>query len=333
MSPETVEQDALATLVAAAAEQAAAAGTAEGLQSEHRSAAAASGPTVRPLDFRRPRQFSGDAQRRLRRALDTFCRTASSRLSAELRSAVDLEVINVEQLTWSDAHGQIPGSSLTAVLAAEPINTRMLLSAEQPLIVAAIERMLGGSGENAPPQRRLSDIDVMLAGQLFEALVDQLSIIWDELVSATLSVVSSGPPQGSAQLATTSEPTLAFTIEAKLLGSLAALQLLVPYRSIFPVLDRLTAAEGYDPTVDLTSAEAMGRGIRGVEMEVRAEIGAVDLPVADVLRLAAGDLIALNAHSSAGITLYVDGTPLERAKPGRSGSRRAVQVLAPGEAA
>lgn len=173
----------------------------------------------------------------------------------------------------------------------------------------------------------------MLAGQLFEALVDQLSIIWDELVSATLTVVASGPPQGSAQLATTSEPTLAFTIEAKLLGSVAALVLLVPYRSIFPVLDRLTAAEGYDPTVDLTSAEAMGRGIRGVQMEVRAEIGAVDLPVAEVLRMAAGDLIPLNAHSTAGVTLYVDGTPLERAKPGRSGSRRAVQVLAPGEAA
>lgn len=327
MSLDTAEPDALATLVAAAAEQAAAAGL-DG-PTDFRG----SSPSVRPLDFRRPRQFSGDAQRRLRRALDTFCRTASSRLSAELRSAVDLEVINVEQLTWSDAHGQIPGSALTAVVAAEPINTRMLLSAEQPLIVAAIERMLGGSGDTAPPERRLSDIDVMLAGQLFEALVDQLSIIWDELVSATLTVVTSGPPQGSAQLATTSEPTLAFTIEAKLLGSVAALVLLVPYRSIFPVLDRLTSAEGYDPTVDLTSAEAMGRGIRGVQMEVRAEIGAVDLPVAEVLRLAAGDLIPLNAHSSAGVTLFVDGTPLERAKPGRSGSRRAVQVLAPGEPA
>ena len=327
MSTETAESDALATLVAAAAEQAAAAGLDS--PAEFRAAA----PSVRPLDFRRPRQFSGDAQRRLRRALETFCRTASSRLSAELRSAVDLEVINVEQLTWSDAHGQIPGSALSAVIAADPINTRMLLSAEQPLIVTAIERMLGGSGDVTPPERRLSDIDVMLAGQLFEALVEQLSIIWDELVSAQLSVVNTGPPQGSAQLATTSEPTLAFTIEAKLLGSVAALVLLVPYRSIFPVLDRLTAAEGYDPSVDVTSAEAMGRGIRGVQMEVRAEIGAVELPLADVLRMSAGDLIPLNAHSSAGVTLFVDGTALERGKPGRSGSRRAVQVLGPGEAA
>jgi len=293
--------------------------------------ARASSPTVRTVDFRRPRQFTNDAQRRLRRTLDTFCRTASSRMSAELRTAADLEVVSVDQRTWSDAHGQIPGNALTAVLAAEPIGTRMLFAAEQPLLVAAIERMLGGSGEQPPPQRRLSDIDTMLAGQLFEALVDQLSILWDELVSATLSVDSLVSPQQSAQLAPTSEPTLSFSLEAKLLGSSMNLVLLVPYRAIVPVIERLNA--GDDLEVGSDDMEALDTGLRKVRMEVRAEVGAVDLPIADVLALRPGDLVALDAHSSAGVTLFVDGTAIERAKPGRSGARRAVQVLGAGELA
>jgi len=326
MSSSALDQDAVAALFAAAQD-----GTLsdDGFGADVRMTA----PSVRAVDFRRPRQFTNDAQRRLRRALETFCRTSSSRLSAELRTAVDLEVINVEQLTWSDAHGHVPGSSLTAVVAAETINTRMLMTAEQPFLVAAIERMLGGSGEQAPPQRRLSDIDTMLAGRLFEALVDQLSIIWDELLGAQVSVAGLGSPQQHAQLAPTSEPTLAFTIEAKLLRSSMALMLLLPYRAIAPVLDRLTIAEGYDPAVDSESAAAMDRGLRRVEMEVRAEVGAVDLHIDDVLALRAGDLITFPVHSSAGVTLYVDDTPLERGRPGRSGSRRAVQVLGPGELA
>jgi flagellar motor switch protein FliM len=283
------------------------------------------------VDFRRPRQFNNEAQRKLRRALDTFCRTASSRLSAELRTAVDLEVINLDQLTWSDAHGQLPGSSMTAILACEPIGTRLLLSAEQPLLVSAIERMLGGSGESSPPQRRLTDIDMMLAGQLFEALIEQLSIIWEELLGTHLSVAGLVSPQQSAQVAPTSEPTLAFTVEAKLLRASMALVLLVPYRGIAPVADRLTAAD--DMLIEAADSNALDRGIRRVRMEVRAEVGAVDLPIGEVLSLAPGDIVPLHVHSSAGVTLFVDDTAVERGRPGRSGSRRAVQILSPGETA
>ena len=324
MSTPTLDQDSIAALFAAAQ---------DGNLSEESAAsdARAGAPSVRAVDFRRPRQFTNDVQRRLRRALETFCRTASSRLSAELRTAVDFEIINVDQLTWSDAHGQIPGSSLTAVVATEPLNTRMLLAAEQPFLLAAIDRMLGGSGEQPPPQRRLSDIDTMLAGGLFEVLVEQLSVIWLELVDAQLGVEGLGSPQQNAQLAPTSEPTLAFTIETKFLRSSMALVLLLPFRAISPLVERLVAAE--DSSVDESSADAMDRGMRRVEMEVRAEVGAVDLPIDQVLGLSAGDLIPLGSHASTGVTLFVDDTPIERAKPGRSGARRAVRVLGFGELA
>ncbi|HEX8102151.1 MAG TPA: FliM/FliN family flagellar motor switch protein, partial [Solirubrobacteraceae bacterium] len=328
-----LNQDALAALLASAQDGGAGAPALDDGGGFGRSGDGRAGGSVRPLDFRRPRQFTNDAQRRLRRALDTFCRTASSRLSAELRTPVDLEVGAVEQLTWSDAHGQIPGSALTAVLTAEPINTRMLLSAEQPLLVAAIERMLGGSGDFVPPERRLSDIDTMLAGQLFEALVDQLSVIWNESLGATLTMAGVGLPQQTAQLAPTSEPTLGFRIEGHLFGASVALLLLLPYRAIAPVLDRLTALEGYDPAADSGAADAMDRGLRKVTMELRAEIGAVDLPIDQVLSMQPGDLIALNRHAGAGVTLFVGDTALERGRPGRSGARRAVQVLGPGERA
>ena len=318
MASTATDPDALAALLADAQEGAAQrAGT----------------PAVRAMDFRRPRQFSGEIQRRLRRALDTFCRTASSRVSGEMRTAVDLEVTVVEELTWSDAHDQLPASALTAVLAAAPINTRLLLGAEQPLLLDAIERMLGSEGSAKLVPRRFTDIDTMLAGKLLEALVEQMSIVWDELVGITLGVSAVTSPQQSAQLAPTSEPTLAFTIEATLGGRAHTLLLLVPFRALAPVLDQLTRVEGYDATVDTESAELMERRIGQVDVELRAEVGAVDLPMADVLSLSPGDLVPLGARAGTGVSLFVDGTALERGRPGRSGRRRAVQVLAPGESA
>ena len=68
------------------------------------------------------------------------------------------------------------------------------------------------------------------------------------------------------------------------------------------------------------------RAVGNVEMQLRAEVAAVELPIEAVLALKAGDLLRLNSPASAGITLYADKVPVKKAKPGRSGSRRAVQV-------
>ena len=45
-----------------------------------------------------------------------------------------------------------------------------------------------------------------------------------------------------------------------------------------------------------------------------------------MLALQPGDVLPLDAPADAGVTLFADKVPVHRAKPGRSGSRRAVQV-------
>ena len=61
-------------------------------------------------------------------------------------------------------------------------------------------------------------------------------------------------------------------------------------------------------------------------MTVRAEVASVVMPIESVLALKEGDLLRLNAPAAAGITLYADQIPVHTGRPGRSGSRRAVQV-------
>jgi flagellar motor switch protein FliM len=48
---------------------------------------------MRAVDFTRPTKFTAEQERRLRRTLEAFCRTASTRLSAELRVPLELELL------------------------------------------------------------------------------------------------------------------------------------------------------------------------------------------------------------------------------------------------
>ena len=112
---QVLSADAIAALVDAAR---------EGRPPEETPTAAAP-PRMRTVDFTRPTKFTSEQERRLKRSSRAFCRTASTRLSAELRVPIELEVIASTQLTWSAAQRQVPANSITAVIDASPIGTRL----------------------------------------------------------------------------------------------------------------------------------------------------------------------------------------------------------------
>jgi flagellar motor switch protein FliM len=70
----------------------------------------------------------------------------------------------------------------------------------------------------------------------------------------------------------------------------------------------------------------MREAVGGVDVEVRAEAGAVKLPVADVLALRPGDTVRLRTPVASGVTLHVGDVATFSGRPGRNGNQRAVQV-------
>lgn len=290
-------------------------------------ARAEKGVRVHTIDFTRPSKFTKDQERQLRRAHETFCRTAGSRLSSELRTPLDLEVIGHKQLTWTSAIAEVPPGSSVAVARMEPHGGQLLIAVDRPFLLALIERQLGGDVEPLPPDRRMTDIDVALAKQLLRRLVEQLTIVWEDLAGVELVLDDFDPEPTGVQLAPLSEPTWLLTIEARLGSSSFLITVLLPYRSIERIEDRLpsVAPDGADDG-DPIAARQVQAAIGEAEIELRAEVAAVELPAEQVLALKVGDVLRLPSDSGS-ITVYAGDVPVHRAKPGRSGRRRAIQVL------
>ena len=322
MSGEVLSPDAIAALVEAAK---------EGRLPDDSGADRGRQRRMRTVDFTRPTKFTTDQERRIKRALDTFSRTASTRLSAELRMPLELEVINMSQLTWGNAHAQVPARSVSGLVEGAEPGARMLVSAEMNLVTAAIDLLLGGSGtasEPAQKDRRLTDIDWALAKHFLERLIAQLSIVWSDVTDVELALAGLDMHLETAQTAPVSEPTLALTIEARLDRDSATLALLLPYGAIAGVAHRFNSRDDLaDPAGG--GSEAVRDAVGRVEMTVRAEVASVDLPIEHVLALQPGDVLKLDARADEGVTLFAGAVPVHKALPGRSGGRRAVQITAP----
>jgi flagellar motor switch protein FliM len=281
---------------------------------------------MRAVDFTRPTKFTADQERRLKRSLEAFSRTASTRLSAELRVPLELEVINASQLTWANAHAQVLSGSISSIVEVQPIGTRLMVSCEPSLVLGAIELLLGGSDTSDMRERRLSDIDWALARHFFDRMLAQLSVIWTDMVDLELNVLQLETHLETAQMVSVSEPTLTFTMEARFNGVSSTIVLLLPWSAIAPVADRFAARDDA-PDRGEEEIRQVRRAVGGVDVTVRAEVASIELPIEEVLALQAGDVLRLDAPAEGGVTLFADKVPVHRAKPGRSGSRRAVQVI------
>lgn len=286
---------------------------------------------LRTVDFTRPTKFSTDQERGLRRLLDSFCQSVTTRLVAEHRLGVEFEIIDVQQLTWANAFAMLPDQSVHATIAAQPHDGRMLLSAERSLLCTALEGLLGGNAEEPVPDRDLSDLDLILVRRFVNTLIELMSGAWFDLAEVTLATERIDTQAETVQVAPGSEPTLVLTMEARLHRVSATVALLVPYATVAPVGAAFTRRDEDEGRKDERSIRALRAGLERVDVSLRAEVADTTMSLEEILALRPGDVIALDGRAGDDVTLWVDRVPVHHGRPGRHSGRRAVQLTRPVE--
>jgi flagellar motor switch protein FliM len=281
---------------------------------------------VRTVDFSQPTKFTSDQQRKISRALESFCQTAMARLAAELRTAVELEVVDGAQLSWLMAQRKLAGNSLAALLDVQPAETRMLLVGDQNFVLSGVECLLGGNPSRTPTERRLSEIDWVLIRRLFDSIVAQLSAAWQDVGALQLSVGDIEQQSEAIQIASVSEPTLMYRIAARIGDSDGSLLLLIPWMAIESVAEQLDGHDTRAVAEDVGAAVAIERALSGAAVTLRAEVSGPTMAVEDVLALRPGSLIEFGVSAEEGVAVFVEDRIVARGRPGRHGPRRAVRI-------
>jgi flagellar motor switch protein FliM len=282
---------------------------------------------VQEIDFRRPTKFPRDLVRRLEHAHESFCRTASSGLSAELRASFELAVAGSEQLPYGAAVAETEQDSLLAVLNVKPLDTEVAMLIEMPLALRLVDRLLGGGGKPRDViSDSLTDLEVVIVKRAVQSLVEPLSATWLDLADVHFEVASMQTSPMTFQLVPPSEPVLMLHLETRLDGLVSPLVLCMPYRSVETVVDRLEHRHYDGQAHDPAAAGKVRAAISGVDVELRVEAGAADLKVTDVLDMKVGDVVRLRRPADKGVVVYAGDVPTYVGTPGRNGNARAVQV-------
>jgi flagellar motor switch protein FliM len=296
-------------------------------QGEQQDAASA---RVRALDFSQPTKFTTELRRRIGRALDVFSEAVGTWLAGELKADAEVTVGDISQHTWAAAKAQLPADSIAVAVHAESVERPMLMSVELPLVLAALECLLGGDAAQAPSERHLTEVDWVLTRGVLDSVVKQLSVAWEELGGTRLQRGDLDMEGDAGVLTPIGEPTLSVTLETKIDALSSEIALLIPWGAIEPFTESIRGV-GREPRADPRGAGALRRSVAGAQVLLRAEVGSVQMPIERMLELGSGALLTLQERAEDGVLLYAEGISLGRGHPGRSGLRRAVKVSCTGE--
>lgn len=285
--------------------------------------------TPESYDFSAPRRLAQVQMRVLAGVHESFSQSLALALSTRLRSLVDVEVESVAFVPYAEYVAASP-SPAALFVSREETGHHIALDIDPAMAVLFVERLLGGEANQRPAIRELSAVERHVMKRLVEGGLRQLERAWARAAPLSINESRFESEAEFCQLAAGTDRVAMcqFTIFAQ--DQEGSMAVVYPLRLLERLLDR-PSLQRWNTGAETRPSPALRAGyeetVRGLPVEVHAELGRARLPLADLNGLAVGDVIPLQADSHAPISVFVCNRRKFIATPGATGDRLAFRIL------
>ncbi|MDR1127037.1 MAG: flagellar motor switch protein FliM [Treponema sp.] len=286
---------------------------------------------IKLYDFKRPDKFSKEQIRTVSIMYETFARLSTTSLSAQLRSMVHVHVASVDQLTYEEFIRSIPTPTTLAIINMDPLKGNAILEIDPAITFSIIDRLFGGSGEGTKAQHELTDIETSVMEGIIVRILGNMREAWTTVIDLRprLGQIDTNPQ--FAQIVPPTEMVVLVTLETKVGEVEGMMNFCIPYLTIEPIISKLSAQFWYSSVRRGTTTENLNiikEKLSSVDVNVVAEIGAIQVSVRDVLSLQIGDVVRLyNTRVGDPYSLNVGDQKKFLCRPGVVGKKMAVQII------
>ncbi|MBI4617548.1 MAG: flagellar motor switch protein FliM [Planctomycetes bacterium] len=290
---------------------------------------------VYPYDFKRPERVSKDQMRAFETLHEVFSRSLSAALSGYLRTIIEVKLVSVEQLTYSEFILSLPNPTCFNLLTAKPLEGEMILELNPSIVYPIVDRLLGGgSNQTTVPDRPLTEIEWEIISRITRLILEQLSRAWANIkpLKFELSRKESNPQL--MQIVAPNEPVVLVCFELTMGSASGLVNLCVPFMAIDPVIGDFTAQAWFAYSRSKPSTQrvqTIAQGIANAELEVAGFLAGSRITLRELMELAPGDVIQTPSRASGEILLSVEGRAKFWGKPGLVRNHKAFRITRPAD--
>jgi len=280
-------------------------------------------------DFKHPNRVSKDQLRTLENMHDNFAGHYGSSLSAIMRTIVDVDLVSVDQITYSEFIMSLVTPSCTYTFSANPLDAVSLIDFNPTLTFSFIDRMFGGNGKILETERELTPIERSVMGRLSLRLYRDLERAWENIVQISVEQNSFETNPQFIQIVPPGETVVVVSFQVKLFQSTGLLTICYPFVALEPIITKLSAQNWIDATkkkANEVDHETNVANLRKVSADVSAVLLDSSIKLRDFLNLEVGDIVPSDKKINQPIDILVNRRRKYFARPGLSGKKRAFQV-------
>lgn len=284
---------------------------------------------VRAYDFKRAMRFSKDHLRSLTRIHENFARYLTTYFSAQLRTFVQINVVDVEQLPYDEFIRSIPKMTILNIFEAEPLEGRMVLEVHPNVAYAMLDRLLGGNGSVPSKITALTEIETIVMERIFSRAFDSLQEAWKTVIdlSPRLEALETNPQ--FMQIVSPNETIALISLSTKIGDTTGMINLCIPHIVIEPIMSKLSAHHWFVSQKKSRApeeVETLQNRVSKAKLPIVAELGKSQISVHEFLNLAPGDVIMLHNPIKEGLKVMVGDRFKYVATPGMMKDRLAIQI-------
>ncbi|MGV3486494.1 MAG: flagellar motor switch protein FliM [Planctomycetaceae bacterium] len=285
---------------------------------------------VSPYDFKRPERVGKEQMRAMHSLHETIARNFGAVMSGMLRMMLEVKLLSVDQMTYSEFVFSLDNPSCFNVLNTNPLEGNWILDISPALSYAVIDRMLGGDPEPGNTIRRpLTEIETRLIGRVVKAFLLQLHDAWENIVALDLSINSVESNPQLVQIVPPNEVVILICFEVTLSRNRGMINLCIPFNTIERFNSQLSnnGWVGYSRTRPTPETRAtIGNNVGAAGVDAVVTLARSTIRTGDLLDLAVGDLITTEKDVAQPLELSVQGIPKFTARAGAFRGKKAVRI-------
>jgi flagellar motor switch protein FliM len=260
---------------------------------------------------------------------ERFIRLYRMSLSNSLRKIASISIISTDLLKFGEFVNTLPIPSCMCIMRFESLRGPALLVFESKLSYALVDSYFGGTDRpfTKIEGKEFTRIELSIMRKVMELALKDLEEAWAPVHKTEITFSRTEVNPQFVGVVPPSEVVISTTFEIELENASGTIALVVPYSTIEPIKNKLSASfQTESDRVDREWIAQVEEHLKGALASVRVNLGSADITVGDLVNLKVGDVIPLTQDADGELELLVENVPKFKCFFGVSRGNRAVQV-------
>ncbi len=287
------------------------------------------GKKVTIYDFKQPHLISKEQLRLLESIHEDLARNFSVFLSAQLRMIVDMNLLGIDQIMYSEFMMSISNPGAIYIGEFENPASKFILEMDPSLAIFTVERIFGGKGEYTTITRAISPIEQRVMNRVVQRISGEISKNWSTYLPLRVHIDRYESNPEFVQIIPASEPVVVVSMEIKIHDNASLINLCYPYLWISNVMSKPEVQSKIlfgTQQASEEDTELVLANLHSTPVNVKAMVGRARVPIQAILNLKEGDVIVTNTRLIDDINIYAGNEPIYKGVIGTRNNNYAFMI-------